>query len=108
MAQMFVAGCQDASPTVAVAALSATTCFITNLEDKPELMHLQPVITPMLQVLHAAVERGDNEEVVLDGFDVIQTCCAMTQPLINDHVAVSPHCYSHFIAGCLTLLRNKE
>jgi hypothetical protein len=85
---MFTMGCQDASTSVATAALSSTAAYIVALADSPEVMQLQGVISPMLNVMHVCLQKGD-EEVVVEGLEVIQECVDMDQPLINDHIEVS-------------------
>ena len=55
---MFTVGCQDTSATVSVAAMSATAAYISALSNDPDVMQLQCVITPMLGVMHACLQRG--------------------------------------------------
>ena len=50
LAQMFVHGCQDASTLVSAAAMAATGTYIKAISDEAEVMQLQCVILPMLQV----------------------------------------------------------
>lgn len=87
LAQMLTAGCQDPSPAVSVAAMKATTCYIRSINDDPEVMRLQSVLTPMLSVMHQCLARGD-EDIVAEGLEVIQECAEMQQPLLNDHLEV--------------------
>lgn len=88
LAQMFVMGCQDAVSNVATAALSATSAFIIELGNEPEIMILQKVINPMLDVMNKCLQAGD-EDIVCEGLDVINECCMLEQPLINDHIEVT-------------------
>eukprot|EP01041_Mallomonas_annulata_P011769 gene11769-24669_t len=85
LAQLFVRGCQDPNPDVASSAMAATAAYIDALGDDPEVMHLQVVLTPMLTVMQACLERGD-ENIVVDGLEVIQESVSMEQPLINEHL----------------------
>ena len=55
---MFIVGCQDQSTSVSVAAMAATAAYINALADQPEVMQLQCVLTPMLGVMHACLQRG--------------------------------------------------
>jgi hypothetical protein len=87
LAQMFVMGCQDAVSAVATAALSATSAYIMELGNEPEVMILQKVISPMLDVMNKCLQAGD-EDIVCEGLDVIQECCMLEHPLINDHIEV--------------------
>lgn len=87
LAQMFILGCKDSANSVAVEALASTAAFISALAEQPEVMHLQGVIRPMLDVMAACLASG-SEEIVAEGLDVIQECCVSDQPLINDHVEV--------------------
>lgn len=87
LAQMFVMGCQDPSSHVSAAAMSATGAYIQALADEPEVMQLSCVLTPMLQVMHGCLERGD-EDLVVEAMDVLEDIVHMEQPLINDHVEV--------------------
>ena len=58
LAAMFIVGCQDQSTSVSVAAMAATAAYINALADQPEVMQLQCVLTPMLGVMHACLQRG--------------------------------------------------
>src|SRR5690349_18698249 len=87
LANMFVMGCQDPVPDVATAAMSATSAFIMELANEPEVMILQVVITPMLHVMNTCLQRGDDD-LVIEGLDVVQECCNLDQPLVNDHLEV--------------------
>lgn len=87
LAQMFVMGCQDTDASVAEAALSATSSLIKELGSEPEVMALQCVINPMLAVMSACLKNG-SEDTVIEGLDVIQECCLLEQPLVNDHLEV--------------------
>lgn len=60
LASMFTVGCQDASAPVSVAAMSATAAYINALSNDPDVMQLQCVITPMLGVMHACLQRGKS------------------------------------------------
>jgi hypothetical protein len=88
LAQMFVMGCQDPVSAVAVAALAATSSYIMELGNEEEIMILKVVITPMLHVMNTCLQNGDDETVT-EGLEVIQECCALEQPLVNDHIEVS-------------------
>eukprot|EP00604_Paraphysomonas_vestita_P001190 CAMPEP_0174822840 /NCGR_PEP_ID=MMETSP1107-20130205/19050_1 /TAXON_ID=36770 /ORGANISM="Paraphysomonas vestita, Strain GFlagA" /LENGTH=571 /DNA_ID=CAMNT_0016043059 /DNA_START=425 /DNA_END=2137 /DNA_ORIENTATION=+ len=85
IAEMILAGCNDPSHNVAVAALSASTIIIGSLSEEPEVMLFQGVISHLLQVMQKCLESGD-EDVVAEGLDLIQECAAMEQPLVNDHI----------------------
>lgn len=85
LAQMFIAGCRDPSTAVCVEALSCTANYITSLQEEPEIMQLQGVILPMLEVMSSCLMRGE-EEVVTEGLEVIQDSCMMEQPLINEQI----------------------
>lgn len=97
---MFVMGCQDAVHSVATAALSAVTTFITEVRDAPEIMALKPVISPMLSVMEKCLREGD-EDMFIEGMDVIQECCTLEQPLINDHIEV-------IVQFIISIISNKE
>jgi hypothetical protein len=43
------------------------------------------VISPLLIVMQRCLESGDDD-VVAEGLELIQTCTAMEQPLVNDHI----------------------
>jgi hypothetical protein len=83
---MFTAGCQDASPTVSVAAMKATGAFLKEMIRSKEVMQLKPMLTPVLQVLVGCLTRGE-EDTVREGLDLIQECLLAEQPLVNDHLA---------------------
>jgi hypothetical protein len=85
---MFVMGCQDASPAVSAAAMSATASYIRAISSEPEVLQLQGVISPLLGVMHNCLVRGD-EDLVVEALDMLGECVDMEQPLINDHVEVS-------------------
>eukprot|EP01038_Epipyxis_sp_PR26KG_P004790 gene4790-6717_t len=85
LAQMFIVGCQDGSHSVAMAALEACGAFINSLGNESEVMLLGSTIVPMLEVMHKCLLNGD-EEIVSEGLDVMQECCYLEQPLINDHI----------------------
>lgn len=87
LAQMFTMGCRDTSLPVCMEALTSTAAYISAMSDEPEVMMLQGVIPPMLEVMQACLRQG-HEEIVAEGLDVIQESCVMEQPLINDHVEV--------------------
>lgn len=57
---MFTVGCQDASTAVSVAAMAATAAYINALSDDPAVMQLKCVLTPMLGVMHACLQRGKH------------------------------------------------
>jgi hypothetical protein len=73
---------------VAVAALAATSAYIMELGNEEEIMILKVVITPMLHVMNTCLQNGDDETVT-EGLEVIQECCGLEQPLVNDHIEVS-------------------
>jgi len=85
IAQMFVAGCNDPSAAVKKEAMGATTSFLKELADLPEVMHLECVIPPMIEVMQQCLASGD-EDVVAEGLDVIQESLASEQPLANNHL----------------------
>jgi HEAT repeat protein len=85
LSQMFIIGCRDSASAVCVDALASTSSYITALADEPEVMLLQGVLRPMLEVMEACLKRGD-EEVVAECLDVIQETCIMDQPLINEQI----------------------
>lgn len=92
LAQMFIAGCQDASTTVAVDAMNAAANYFKFLVDQPseqspEIMQMESVIVPMLVVMQGCLQRGD-ENIVAEGLVVFQEICNMDQPLINNHLEV--------------------
>ena len=84
---MFVAGCQDESPTVSVAAMTATAAYIKAIADSDEVMQLQGVLTSMLTVMQTCLQRGDDD-MFIEAMDVLNECVDMEQPLVNDHVEV--------------------
>lgn len=84
---MFVMGCQDANHNVANAALAATASYIMQLGNSDEIMIMTAVITPMLNVMANNLKNGD-EDLVIEGLDVIQECCTLEQPLVNDFLEV--------------------
>lgn len=96
LAQMFEMGCQDASSKVAEAALSATACFIKELGSEGEIMTMGRVVSSMLAVMGKCLQNG-SEDTVVEGLDVIQECCALDQPLVNDHLEP----IIHFVMGIL-------
>ena len=97
---MFTTGCQDAAVTVSVAAMSATAAYINALSDDPDVMQLQCVITPMLGVMAACLQRGNayyalffiiiimlfvNVRVILDIFLSVFLChiyCIYSQKIL--------------------------
>ena len=85
---MFAMGCQDPSPIVAEEALGATANYIEAISGDPVVMEMKPVLTPMLHILASCVQRGEMDDLVLKGLEVISECCNMEFPLINDHVEV--------------------
>lgn len=91
LAHMFTVGCQDAVVSVAVEALSAAGNFIMQLGDAQEVMSMQGVISPMLNAMNKCLAGGE-EDFVVEGLDVIQQCCELEQPLINEHIEVSICC----------------
>lgn len=92
LAQMFTHGCQDTVISVATAALTACSSYIVALGSAQEVMILQVVIPPMLQVMVKCLHNGE-EEVVVEALDVIQECCELEQPLVNEHIEVRPYIY---------------
>jgi hypothetical protein len=81
-------GCQDGNHQVANAALAATAAYIMVLGNSDEIMIMKSVINPMLNVMANNLKSGD-EDLVIEGLDVIQECCTLEQPLINDFLEVS-------------------
>lgn len=104
--QMLLAGCADSSQDVASSAISAATTLISVLSDEEEVMKLQPLLTPILEVVNRSLQLG-LEDIVIEAFDMFQECAAMSQPLINDHIAVGTHtdCI-HFLLlhACVSLI----
>lgn len=85
LVQMFIAGCQDTSLTVAKAAMNATSAYIQGMHGgEPEVMAMKDVLTPILTVMGNCLQ--SDEQVVADGLVVFQECLLMKQPLINDHL----------------------
>lgn len=80
-------GCQDGNHQVANAALAATASYIMVLGNSEEIMIMKSVINPMLNVMANNLQSGD-EDLVIEGLDVIQECCTLEQPLINDFLEV--------------------
>lgn len=97
---MFATGCQDAVIAVASEALTATANFIIQLGDSAEVMAMKIVINPMLEVMDKCLKNGD-EDLVVEGLDVIQECCGLEQPLINDHLEV-------IVRFTLTIIHSKD
>ena len=62
---MFIVGCQDQSTAVSVAAMAATANYINAISDEPEVMQLQCVLTPMLGVMHACLQRGTEQSLYM-------------------------------------------
>jgi HEAT repeat protein len=83
LANMFVAGVQDPSPQVAVAAMSAVAVFIAAIGETDEVLLLKPVLPPLLTTLSAFAQSGDTSNFT-DGVQVIHQCVQLEQPLIND------------------------
>lgn len=50
-------------------------------------MLLSSVIQPMVAVLGKCLQEG-NENVVIEGLDVLQDCFGLEEPLINEHIEV--------------------
>ena len=123
---MFTTGCQDAAVTVSVAAMSATAAYINALSDDPDVMQLQCVITPMLGVMAACLQRGNayyalfiiiivmlfvNVRVILDIFLSVFLChmyCIYLQTVLDSDCFVyfafttimnSIHTIIHLIIG---------
>jgi hypothetical protein len=84
IAQMLVLGCGDDHASVKVEAMQATTSFISNLSDSPEVMAFEPVMRPLFGVMQQCLQ--DNEQVVEEGLDVIQEAVTMEFPLVNGHI----------------------
>ena len=91
LSQMFIMGCQDAAPTVTVDAMTAAANYFrflaenSSTEQGTEIMQMECVLMPMLTVMQACLQRGD-EQVVAEGLEVLQECCSMEIPLINNHL----------------------
>jgi hypothetical protein len=84
---MFSVGCQDAVTGVVIEALSATGTYIMQLGDSPEVMAMKNVVPHMLTAMGKCLRDGD-EDIVVEGLDVLQQCCELEQHLINDHIEV--------------------
>jgi hypothetical protein len=105
---MILSGLNDQSHNVAADAITASTALIghtpllsshhssdlllsclsphpASLSSEPEVMMFEGVISPLLIVMQRCLESGD-EDVVAEGLELIQTCTAMEQPLVNDHI----------------------
>lgn len=80
-------GCQDANHQVSNAAMAATASYIMMLGNSEEIMIMKSVINPMLNVMANNLKSGD-EDLVIEGLDVIQECCTLEQPLVNDFLEV--------------------
>ena len=83
---MFISGCQDQSTSVSVAAMAATAAYINALSDEPEVMQLQCVLTPMLGVMHACLQRGKELSYVALFYESIrdsQSCNSSSNPHIK-------------------------
>jgi hypothetical protein len=89
LANMFIAGCQDAKASVAVAAMNATSSYVSAIADEEQLMLLSGVIVPMLTVMNNTLAAKGDDDIVIKGLEVLQECIANDQPLVNDHIAVS-------------------
>ena len=88
LVQMFMAGCQDSSHVVSVASMQATTAYIQALSNTEEVLQLKSLLTPVMDVLAACLQRGD-EDAVGRGLEIIQECTTMEKPLVNDHIEVN-------------------
>jgi hypothetical protein len=86
--ETILAGCNDSSNEVAVAAVKSATVFIGALSDEPEVMAFEPVLAPAMSVMEKCLASGD-EDVVAEGLDMFQECVSMDQPLVNNHAQVS-------------------
>lgn len=82
---MFVLGCQDSVHHVAASALSSISSYVVQLGNCEEINRLHPVINPMLSVMAKCLQNGD-EDLVIEALEVIQECCSLDQPLINDYI----------------------
>jgi len=100
LATMFVMGCQDAVPAVAKAALAATSSFIVELGNEQEVMVMEKVLGPMVTVMRNCLQSGE-EETVVEALDVIQECCFLDQPLVNNHIQT-------FVEFTLEIIRSKS
>jgi hypothetical protein len=85
LSQLFLLGCQDAVSDVAEEALKAIASSITLLGKSPEVMSFEKVISPLLTVLNKCVSQQDDD-LVIEGLAIIQECCGLEQPLINEHL----------------------
>lgn len=109
LAHMFTVGCQDAVTGVVIEALSSTGTYIMQLGDSPEVMVMKNVISPMLAAMGKCMRDGD-EDIVVEGLDVIQQCCELEQPLINDHIEVRGrycHCHRRGFVNCFLSINRK-
>lgn len=86
-------GCQDVVSGVAVEALRATSSYIKAIGNSKEVMLLSGVVQPMVAVLEKCLQEG-NEDVVVEGLDVLQDCFGLEEPLINEHIEVKSKFYS--------------
>ena len=85
MCQMFISGCQDHSPIVSSEAMGACSTFMMNIIDTPDVMQMQPVLTPMMGVLQGCLQRGDDD-LIEKCLEVFSESVQSDQPLINEHI----------------------
>lgn len=86
LVQMFIAGCEDPSLSVATASIHAIAAYISSLSGTaPEALLFKTVLTPVLNLLQKCLQQGE-ELIVAEGLDVFQECVIMKQPVINDHI----------------------
>ena len=97
--QMFLAGLQDPSIKVKTTTVTAMGSYIREMGDSNEVMLLQQLLTPLLTVLNASL--SVDEDLVCEGLDVFQECCAIEQPLINDHI-------EHLIPFTVQIMQNEQ
>lgn len=84
---MFCTGLGDTNQGVQVAAMAATTSYLSAMGNADEVMILKPVLSPLLVVLRDCLLRGEEDNVRF-GLEVITEGVSLEQPLINDHIEV--------------------
>jgi hypothetical protein len=87
LVQMFLMGCADPNTIVSIASMKSTSSYIRAIANKPDVMQLQAVLTPMLTVMNQCLVSEDTDSVVT-GLDVLQECVELEQPLLNDHLEI--------------------
>lgn len=87
LVQMFLMGCADPNTTVSIASMKSTASYIQAISNKPEVMKLQAVLTPMLTVMNQCLQAEDNDAVLV-GLEVLTECVSQEQPLLNEHLEI--------------------